>query len=248
MRGKKTITLYFVLLVVALLLCVISFNIHTKKTYYYGNIRNFDDIKNSGIINVLTKYSNIHNGGLEDIRKKTKRMSDSLGIEVRITFEDNYNKAIKQLLSGKTDILAFYTPQISNLDTTMIMFIEDKIVKPIYLVQRIDSSSVINTQKELANKTITIPLGSEYKIFINSLSDYIGENINITYDSLYNYEQLVIKVGLGKIDYTVCPNDIKEQLSGKISNVNMDIPLSFDIMGGWIIRKNCRELKHLVKL
>lgn len=246
MKAKKTIIIYLVLLAVSLILCFIFYGIYRKNTYQGYESRGFDEIKKSRCLNIVTTYNNMCNGGVEDIRIKTKKISDSLGLEVRITFEDNYKKALDQLLRGETDILAFYTPKISNVDTTHIMFIENKIINPVYLVQRNDSATMINTQNELANKTITLPLGSEYKIFVNHLSDYIGENINISYDSLYNYEQLILKVSLGKIDYTLCPNDLKERLSDKIADVNMDIPLSYDIMGGWIIRKNCKELKSCI--
>lgn len=246
MKTKKTLKKYFFFLAISLILCVISLYIYKNDSNYSSEARNFEKIKQSKYLNVITTYNNVSNGGAEEIRKKTKKLSDSLKIEVRISFEDNYQKALNKLKTGQADMLAFYTPKISNIDTTQLIFIENKIIDPIYLVQSLDSTKMIKTQNELANKTITLPLGSEYKIFVDHLSDYIGETINISYDSLYNYEQLIMKVSFGKIDYTLCPNELKCQLSGKIDNVNMDLPISYDIMGGWIIRRNCSELKKIL--
>lgn len=254
MRLKTTKYLKFYTLLLAIIIIIIYLGSVIPKKDMVSNAyhaRTLKEIKSDSLIFITTTFDKnlidsnnyITNA---NILKESRRISKTLGVEVRITFEDNYRIALQKLKSGQTDIIANFIPQTIDIDTTNIIFVKEQVSDPIYLVQRNDSANLIRNQLEIGGKTITLPKGSEYYLFIKNLSEYIGDSIGIEYDDLYNYEQLAIKVSEKKIDYTICRQSEKETLQKILPSINTTLPISYHMVGGWVIRSNCYDLKNIL--
>lgn len=251
---KKNIYLYIALLVFVLigmynLNKYSSANTETRKEII---LRDLDEIKSSKQITIARAlFDEGINSSKENEKTHNKfiKIADSLGVELRIDFEDNAKRLLEKLSNNEIDIIASKIPKSIDIDSSKYQYLAMQNIKPIYLVQRKDSISMLSRQIDLAKKTITLPLGSEYAVFIKDLSEYIGEDIHIKYDSTYNYQQLAVLVSSGKIDYTVISEAEKNILKEHIDNIDMSIALSFHSRAAWLIRKDSKKLyEYLSKL
>lgn len=251
MKRKKQLSLYLGLLLLASLLMTLCYRLSQRKEQSSKEQlleRDLPEIVSSGVLRVVTTLDGGHDAFsfLQEgstLRSKIQRLSDSLGVDVALGYDNDYARALEQLLSGEVDIVAREVPLTTMIDTTLLSVLELSILPPIYLVQRSDTATLITRQVDLAAKTITLPDDSPYKMFVEHLSDDIGANIHIQTDSLYALEQLALQVMTGKIDYTICREDDRERLV-ELSKGTLDVslPISFSMRGGWLVRKSSVKL------
>ncbi len=100
---------------------------------------------------------------------------------------------------------------------------------------------MIANQYDLAAKTIYVQKNSAYVSRLHSLMEEIGDTIYIV-EMQQDMEQLIEMVSRGDIDYTVSDEHIARLNSSYYSNIDVQIPLSFEQHLSWAVRPGADNL------
>ncbi len=181
---------------------------------------------------------------------------NNLGIKLEVVVSNDVEKNIEDLRQGKVDLIA------QNLAVTRdrakkIQFTEPHTYSRQVLVQRIgdkdttrnrkpDFNALIRNQLDLAGKTIYVQKGSSYVNRLNSLSDEIGDTINVVEIPDYEAEQLIGLVAEGEILYTICDEILARVNKNYYENIDIETPISFPQKLAWGVRKKSTDLLQVV--
>ena len=177
----------------------------------------------------------------------------NIGVKLKIVVAKDMNSVFNQLNSGQVDIVA------ANLTVTrerlsLVNFTEPLMFTRQVLVQRKPDGWEKMDQKELNKKLIrnTIDLsgkdievrkGSSFYSRLMSLSQEIGEKINIIEaPGGFDTEQLINKVARGEIDFTIADENIALSNQTYYANIDVETPISFPQKIAWAVRKKSPEL------
>jgi membrane-bound lytic murein transglycosylase F len=101
---------------------------------------------------------------------------------------------------------------------------------------------LIRNQLDLAGKTVYVQAGSVYASRLMSLSDEIGGGIRIREVQLES-EQLVQRVALGEIDYTICDENVGLVNTTYFPDLDVGTAVSFPQNVAWAVRLKSDSLK-----
>lgn len=185
-----------------------------------------------------------------------KAFARDLGVELKLQVSNDLEQAFDGLNSGEYDLVA------ENLTVTKergetIDFTEPLALTRQILVQRLpdisDSNSLktvapelIRDQLDLAGKTVYVQKNSVYVQRLKNLSDEIGEPINVVEDSVYGVEELIALVANGKIDYTVCDENVGVVNQKYYPWIDVETPISFNQKVSWAVPKDSPNWKKYV--
>ncbi|MFM2290329.1 MAG: hypothetical protein RIS29_142 [Bacteroidota bacterium] len=209
-------------------------------------------ILKNGRLTVLTDSSqmgfSVKNGNVCGFQYEiVKAFADSLGVELVISEENDFGKCREAIKNGDYDIIANYIPVTSEWKKD-VAFTDPLNMSKQVLVQRIETDSTKSTFKlkhkriELANDSVYIPLNSPFKMRLEHLSDEIAEPIHIVELKNTSTEQMVRMVSQGKIKYTICDEDVAEQLVLKYPNLDVSLLISFEQQQAWAVHKDAHKL------
>ena len=122
------------------------------------------------------------------------------------------------------------------------------------LVQRRQSNKsnsrnqLVNSQLELAGKTITVQKHTAFVTRLHNIEEEIGYELVVVEDSLAGVEQLVSMVASGEIDYTVCDEIVAKLYARHYSNLDVSVPVSFRQNIAWAVRKDAAKLKDYLDI
>ena len=171
------------------------------------------------------------------------------GLRVEVVLENNWEKALTYLSSGQVDLVTRPTASTSDIDTTRFRLFGQEHSGPIFLIQRrADSTTFVTSQIQLSGRTITLPLASPYRLFLEHLSEEIGEAIHLEEDSLYQAEQLAMQVASGKIDYTICTDKEAQRFKTLFPELDCTLPLSYSFRTAWLLRRTAPALSDSLSL
>lgn len=183
----------------------------------------------------------------------------SIGVPLQMVIAKNMDSIFDQLNNCEVDIIA------ANLTVTqerslIVDFSDELMLVPQVLVQRrpegwellsskdLDRSLIRNTV-DLSGKNIVVRKGSSFYSRLNSLSEEIGERINIIEaPGEVNTEQLISMVANGQIDYTIADENVALSNQTYYSNIDVETPVSFQQKIAWAIRKNSPELRQSINV
>lgn len=249
MTTQRRLWIYITALVVALLAMFVL------SEYRYGSrgqqgsaepsLRDWPQVHASGELRLIAPYDYVAQAGDNSTKLLTLLQKHS-GLQVKLYLEDNISRSIQRLLSGEVDFILAPVERSSFMDSTQLLWVTEEVSAPIYLVQR-DDSLRVNRHTELDGKTIVIPRGSSSRLFIGHLSEELGIDLQISEDSLYNTEQLVIKVQAGSIDYTLCRGDQVQAYRARFADLDFSLPMSHALRRGWITRRQAPQLADSLK-
>jgi membrane-bound lytic murein transglycosylase F len=177
-----------------------------------------------------------------------------IGVKLELVIAKDMNSIFRQLNSGEVDIIA------ANLTVTkdrlnIVDFTDPLMLVPQVLIQRKPdgwenmtsaelSQKLIRSTVELNDKKIHVRKGSSFYSRLISLSEEIGERINIVeVPGEFDTEQLINKVASGEIDYTIADENVALSNQTYYSNIDVEVPISFPQKIAWAIRKQSPELK-----
>jgi membrane-bound lytic murein transglycosylase F len=178
-----------------------------------------------------------------------------IGVKLELVVAKDMNTIFRQLNGGDVDIVA------ANLTVTkdrlnLVDFSDALMLVPQVLVQRKpegwESMSTIELNKnlirstvDLNEKNIHVRKGSSFYSRLISLSEEIGEKINIIeVPGEYDTEQLISKVASGEIDYTIADQNVALSNQTYYPNIDVEMPVSFPQKIAWAIRKGSPDLKY----
>ncbi|TRX64243.1 transporter substrate-binding domain-containing protein [Carboxylicivirga sp. M1479] len=217
-----------------------------------------NDIVKRGKIRVVTDYNStnyfVYKGRpLGYQLELLQALSNTLGIKLEIVVSNDLQKNINSLRNGDVDLIA------TNLTITRdrsneVAFTEPHCITHQVLVQqkpdKKNTSSLnnhlIRNQLELAGKTIYVQQNSAYVTRLRSLSNEIGDSINIVEIPDYEVEQLIGLVDNGEIPFTVCDDNLARINLNFYDNIDVETAISFPQKIAWAVRPNSIDLKDVV--
>lgn len=209
-------------------------------------VRDYPQIKESGVIRIVTSLDPIGyyadsdsiSGYTNDILNYIKKSTD---LNIEISLENNIQKCFDGLKSGKYDIIARNIAINNNLKKEF-SFTSPIIYNKLVLIQRKaeynNDQEPIRNRLELANKTLYIPADSPNKTRIENLATEIGDSIYIEENQLYSINELAMLVASGEIDYAVCDIKAATKLSESMPELDVKTDIGFTHLEGWSVRKN----------
>lgn len=186
-----------------------------------------------------------------------KNLADHLGVELEIEIVNNLDQIFNDLNLGKGDIIA-YNLTITKDRLRKVSFTDPHSIIRQVLIQRlpgkwwemkrheIDKMLVTNTI-DLIGKKVYVRKESSYYSRLLHLSDEIGGDIEIVeVPGDITTEELIRQVSEGKIDYTVCDENLALINQVYFPNIDINTPISFPQRIAWAVRKNSPMLEQAV--
>lgn len=209
--------------------------------------RDWPEIQREGVLRILSAYTDgaveikdgLRTGAIYELARQLTARS---GLRVEVVLENDWPRALEALRRGEVDLIARPLAHTSEVDTLSFRPWRAHSAAPLYLVQRRDSAQLIRQQLALGGKTIVLPEGSPYTLFVQHLSEEIGEPIHLSYDSLYPSEQLAMRVAAGSIDYTLATGREAERYRKILPELDCSLPLSYTIREAWLLRRDAPQL------
>lgn len=212
-----------------------------------GSLRDYPEIARDGVLRLQSAYSAAEHQvaseqELSQVQQLSRQLSRLSGLKVEVVLENSRDKALEMLLDGRVDVLTRAFVRTSELDSTRLWLVQERLSGPLYLVQRKDSVAQISKQIDLAGKTITLPKGTRWGIFVNHLAEEIGDSIQVVQEPLYDTEQLIMQIASGKIDYTLCTASEAKYYGEHFEGLDFSLPISYSLRSAWVIRRESKAL------
>ena len=220
---------------------------HKPQQPVIADIEHYDlpQIKDSGVLVVLTLNSSIsyfdYRGEPMGFQYElAKQFAQSLGLKLELKVAPDTEDLVQMLLAGEGDLIAYPLPVTKELKDSLHYCGEDIITHQV-LVQRNGNKKekAITNVTELIDKNVYAKDG-KYLDRLNNLNKELGGGIlihKVDNDST-SIEDLIMQVSTGVIDYTLCDNDLARLNKTYYTNLNINLPVSFDQRASWAVRKN----------
>ncbi|GET27649.1 lytic transglycosylase F [Prolixibacter sp. NT017] len=185
-----------------------------------------------------------------------KALAKHMGVTLEINVRNNLEETFNDLNAGRVDLVAKNLTitkernQIVSftypLGQTRQVLVQRKPRNWRQMTEEEINQHLVRNQLDLAGKTIYVQKNTAYAERMRSLSDEIGAEIHLKEDSVYGVEQLVAMVAEGKIDYTVCDENVGKVNEGYYPNLDVKTPVSFPQYLAWAVRKDSPSLKQYI--
>lgn len=213
-----------------------------------GKARNWNEIKESGIIRVITMYNptsyfiyrNNEMGYEYDL---AKQFADLHGLKMEIVTANKFEELTELLREGKGDVIAYDMP-VQLRKKIMFRYCGPETVTHQVLVQRRDSSK-LSKVPDLIGKVVYVERDSKYELRTQNLGKELGGKITIRYsmnDSTASIDEFIDAVAKGKIDYTIADNITASLYKGFYKNIDISMNVSFEQRSAWLVMKKNSEL------
>lgn len=225
---------------------------NSKRAYLQNDLLR---IKEDGVLRAVVDYNStnyfVYRGKPMGFQYDLlQELSRDLGVELEIIVSNNLSETFEGLKENRFDIVA------KNLTITKERSTQIDFTVPIdqtrqVLVQRVKTENqgdveYVNSTLELAGKTIYVQKNTSYYYRLVSLSEEIGSQIEIVEDTVFGVEQLVALVAEGKIDYTVCDENVAKLNKTYYPNLDVSLRVSFGQNIAWAVRKGSVEWKAFI--
>ena len=261
--GKKTILI--IILLYAFLISCFNSKDHPKTTSRNSISSDLELIKQRGKLIAVTDFNStnyfVYKGEPMGFHYELlNEFTDYLGVDLEIITENHLDRAFDLLNSGEADIIAIGLT-VNSSRKKEIRFTDPIIQTRQVLVQRKPRNwrsltadalerQLIRNQLDLGHKTIFVQEHSAHFDRLKSLSDEIGDTINIV-GVPYESEELIRFVANGEIEYTVCDENIAMVNSTYYPGIDISMPVSFPQNIAWGLRKQessglLAELNHWI--
>lgn len=213
--------------------------------------RDYGQIQATGILRVVTEYNLIgyHMDGdsLAGFHYELiSAFAKAKGLRVEITPEMSFESRMNGLCKGTYDVIAYGIPVTSEWKDSLLLTIPVGRSRQI-LVQRkagYDSiSTYVDSQLDLAHKTLYVEKGSPAILRIRNLSDEIADTIHIQEVGKYGQEQLMALVAHGDIDYAVANEGVASAYIDSFPQLDISTGISFTQLFAWGVGKCSPALK-----
>ncbi len=201
------------------------------------------DIQKRGELRVLTmsgpaSYFNYREEIMGFQYELAKSFAKSLNLKLKIIVASNENEMVQKLLDKQADIIVYNLP-VTKQYRRYLTYCGQRNVTHQVLVQRKDSNTIRDVTQLVGKKVYA--KSEKYLTRLYNLNQELGGNaidVQPVYNEEVSVEDLCQQVAEGKIDYTICDNDlarINAQFNTKL-DVNMEISLNQN--AAWATRKD----------
>jgi len=225
-----------------------------------ARITNMEMIREYGALKVVTEYNSIsyflYRGQplgfqYEMLQDLANHLDLTLEVSVSNDLEMNFN----DLSEGKVDLIAMNLT-ITSERKSEVAFTEPLLQTRQVLVQRKPSqwekmnhkqleAELIRNQLDLEGKEVYVQAASVYENRLHSLSNEIGGGIDIREVNLES-EQLIQRVALGEIDYTVCDENVGLVNATYYPQLDVGTAISFPQYVAWAVHPRSDSLKKVI--
>ncbi len=245
MNKKQANRLLLYLLILLAFSLLLMYFISKQKVFIgeENQPRDYPEIKNSGTLNIVTVYQSGDYSMADESLQGTaydffKFIANRSGLDVNILLENNLEKSIQDLYTGKYDIIARNIP-ITAENKKQLSFSTPISQGKQVLVQRTqsnDSIPFIKNQIDLVNKIIYVPEHSPVILRLHNLSEEIAEPIHIKEEKEYTAEHLIYRVAYGEIDYAVVDEALARKNKTLFPEIDINTSITFSQWQAWAVR------------
>ncbi|NJM16046.1 MAG: transporter substrate-binding domain-containing protein [Bacteroidales bacterium] len=173
-----------------------------------------------------------------------QELSNYLGLNIEVVVSNDLSDNFKRLESNEIDIIA------SNLTVTADRKKFMQFTTPLgatrqVIVQRSNALGYIDSPLQLAGKRVYVAANTSYIERLSNLSSEIGDTI-IVYETNFETEELIEQVAKGKIDFTVCDENIAKVNAQLYDNIDIKTEVSFPQYFAWAVSKDNDTLLHKI--
>jgi len=232
-----------------LLTCLLLFSLLACKNAHTSqkdvNVHDLPQIKDSGELVVLTLYSstsyfNYRGQDMGFQYELSEQFAKSIGLKLRVEVAKNIPELVKKLKSGKGDMIAYSLPITKKMKDSLTYCGLEVITHQVVVQNNEEKTKPLKDVTELIGKDVYVKPGKYYDRLVN-LDKELGGGIKIhkvTSDSI-TVENLITQVSEGKIQYTVCDNDLAKLNATYYPNIDIKLSVSFDQRASWAVRNDC---------
>ncbi len=216
-----------------------------------------DRIRQKGVLKVVTEYNSIsyfiYRGQPMGFQfEMLQALADHMKLDLEVSVSNDLDKNFRDLREGEVDLIAMDLT-VTGDRKRFVKFTAPLLQTRQVLVQRKPDrwedmnsnqleSNVLRNQLNLAGKTVYVQAGSVYARRLTSLSDEIGGGIRIIEVQLES-EQLVQRVALGEIDYTICDENVGLVNATYFPQLDVGTAVSFPQNVAWAVQLKSDSLK-----
>ncbi len=216
------------------------------------------EIKARGKLKAITTYSStsyfIYKGqpmGFE--YELLLDLAEYLNLDLEFVLVENLDELTQMLNKGDGDLIAFGLT-ITQPRKELVSFTKHYTTTQQVLVQRLPEnwhrlkyhhieSMLIRNQIDLIGKPVYVRKNTSYYERLINLSNEIGGDIDIIpVPGNTETEDLIKKVSLGDIDYTIADQHVAQINQSFYKNLDVKTPVSFPQRIAWAVRKTSPEL------
>jgi membrane-bound lytic murein transglycosylase F len=214
-------------------------------------------IQNRGKLIAITSYNStnyfIHQGEPLGYQYELLRsLADKLGVNLDIIVENDVNKSVEMLNSGKADIIA-RDMAITTSRSKEMSFTDPILQTRQVLIQRkpvdwrkLDEQEIdhllIRDPRSLKGKTIFVQSGSSYDEKLTTIQKDLRIKFKISADEDRDVEDLIAAVSHKGIDYTICNEQLAAINTSIYKNVDIKTTLSDTQNIAWAVKKDSHSL------
>ena len=162
------------------------------------------------------------------------QFAQSLGVKLTLKVVSNPADMVDSLLAGKADLIAYNLP-VTNAWKDKILYCGEEEITHQVLVQRKGKDALTDVTELLGKDIFVVP--GKYAERMANLNNELGGglNVNVVDADTVSAEDLIIKVALGEIDYTVAANDLARINRTYYRNLDIDLKVSLDQRASWAV-------------
>lgn len=176
-----------------------------------------------------------------------------LNVDLEVKSTASIDKAFEMLNNGEGDVIA-YSLTVTKARKKVVAFTDNHYTTRQVLIQRKPAgwptmtrdeynNALIRNQVDLIGREVHVRKSSSYVERLQHLSQEIGGDIIIIEDQdSAETEEMIRKVALGKIAYTVADETVAFINAAYYSNIDVKTPISFPQQIAWAVRKNAPDL------
>ncbi|MBQ8868058.1 MAG: transporter substrate-binding domain-containing protein [Bacteroidaceae bacterium] len=215
-------------------------------------MRDYADIAEEGVLRVTLSYGansyHVNEDGEFDgfYYQLIKQFAEEHGWRLEVIPEMNATVQNNLLQAGTCDLIADGRLVTGEADSISMKYTLPVNVDRLILVQRKANTDSLCThlqsQIELAGKTVCVPEHSLFKQRIQHIMEEIGDSIHILEIPRYEQEQLMALVAHGDICYTVCEEDVVHTHLNQYPQLDTSLPISFNQFYSWTVRTHSPAL------
>lgn len=226
--------------------CMVIFTLWPSKQKRHTSSRDFEAIKNEGVLRVATEYNAVSYYVDGDTiagfhYSLINAFARSMGLKVEITPLMSFEERMNGLDEGRFDLIAYSTVVTGQMRDSLLLSVPI-VLNKLVLVQRKaggkDDSVYVRNQMELGGRTVHIVKGAPEAMRVRNLESEIGDTIYIEEVEKYGPEQLIYMVSHGDIDYTVCDATTAHTEARSLKNIDTTTDIGFTQFYSWAADKS----------
>ena len=225
-----------------------------------NRVTHMEMIREYGALKVVTEYNSIsyflyRGQPLGFQYEMLQDLANHLDLALEVSVSNDLEMNFIDLSEGRVDLIAMNLTVTSERKEE-VAFTEPFLQTRQVLVQRKPEqwekmnwkqveASLIRNQLDLAGKEVYVQAASVYANRLGSLSNEIGGGIQIREENMES-EQLIQRVAMGEIDYTVCDENVGLVNTTYFPQLDVGTAISFPQYVAWAVHPRSDSLKKVI--